>query len=801
MEVVTEKNKNTELALKLLKVCMNSSFMEKTEYLVFLGFSLARYLQEPIESYMGPLFISATKVLRISDLVKGSVSYHGYFNLYQDIYNILRKETDIDFGELYEEIIRITVREFHHEYIDSGYWNELPEELIPFISQLCDSQKGKSILVPFAGSGLFLLQDDSSFIKAYEPNKQLWFVGILRLIFKNMDTSLFFNIDPFIYNYDSNVKHDLVLLNAPIGAVPDDIRIEPASRKVYGYHHADKTTLAVEYALYNIKPEGSVIAVVPESFLSRSNEFSKRLFLNGYIDTIIQLPSIYERVIVIFKNRKDDDNGIVMVNFSEIEDAGSLVHEYERVKRGGTRYAAYKEKNDILGNNGILYPSWYVDTEDTVSGEVYFAGERIPDGYIKYKLGEFLTPIEKVTFTGMADVVDARDMCRMDSLDYELNTRKLNPCFCEGEYFLLNENLIVFPDFEHWNEQVMFWRHQEGKDPVSANDSVFPFRFNPSIIDPVYFCWECQSEFVQEQLVGIKLAFNDEKFPMQKLLDVMIVIPQSLEEQKAIYAAEKDIYRYEKLKELGFEEILLEKEAEINRNIGVKRHEITHGTLPNLMSRIEILKIKVDSLKANNISDINLKDDIERIKTLAKQLGEKVRMFDSSDFIKEGTVIDLSKSVQKYTTTNNYEVIHDIGFWGEAKVFIGDENFDLLMRNIIRNAEKHGFENRKDKHIIRIELNYDICNDSFVLGVANNGNPMKEVVDTDSYSSYGFKAGKTSNEGKGGYIIDAIVKRFKGSLEVKKSSGSFPVKIIVKLPKYDEYERNKVPSTMDRRSV
>lgn len=790
MEISKINNKrNTELALKLLKACVNSSFMEKTEYLVFLGFSLARYMQEPIESYMGPLFISATKVLRISDFIKGPVSYHGYINLYQDIYIILREETDIDFSGLYEEIIRITTREFHHEYIDSGYWNELPEELMPFIAQLCDSQKGKNILVPFAGSGSLLLQNDFSFIKAYEPNKQLWFVGILRLVFKNIDTAMFISRDSLIYNYDSHVKYDLVLLNAPIGKVPDDIRIDQASRKVYGYHHIDKTTLAIEYALYNIKPEGSVIAIVPESFLSRSNEFCKRLFMNGYIDTIIQLPSVYEKVIVIFKNKKDDDNGIVMVNFSEIEDANSLVHEYERVKRGGKRYAAYKEKKDILGNNGILYPSWYVNAEDSVSGGVFFAGKRIPNGYVKYKLGDFLTPMEKVTFTGIADVVDARDMYRMDSFDYELNTRKIGPYLCEGEYFLLNENLIVFPDFKHWNEQVMYWCHQDGKEPVSANDSVFPFRFNPSIIDPLYFCWECQSEFVQEQLIGLKLAFNDEKFPMQKLLDVMIVIPQSLEEQKAIYAAEKDIYRYEKLKELGFEEMLLEKEAEVNRNLSSKRHLINEE-FPNINCRINNLIDDLLNDEENKDIFAGLASELKELYTDVNKVADEVHQFDTSDFIKEGYVIDLCKSIYRYKSMCNYKIVHTIDSsidTGVANVFIGYENFDSLMHSIISNACRHGFIN-EEEHIIRIELAFDSVSNNYILQISNNGVPMKASINTESYSSYGIKAGPKSNTGIGGYIIDAIVKRFKGSLNVEKNSSSFPVKIIIKLPKHEEYE-------------
>lgn len=787
MEVVTQKNKNTELALKLLKVCTNSSFMEKTEYLVFLGFSLARYLQEPIESYMGPLFISATKVLRISDLVKSSVSYHDYFNLYPFIYIILQEEKDIDYSGLYEEIIRITTREFHHEYIDSGYWNELPEELIPFISQLCDSQKDKSILVPFASSGSFLLQDYSSFIKAYEPNKQLWFVGILRLIFKNMDTFMFINRDPFIYN-DSYVKHDLVFLNTPTGELPNDIRIDKASKIVHNYQHTDSTTFAIEYALNNIKPEGSVIAILPTSFLSRSNEFSKRLFISDYIDTIVQLPYCYNKDVVILK--KNQNGGIRMVNgsgsdfYTETED--SYVFEYEKlleaINKCKYKYTRYIPKEEIIANNKILYPTWYVDDTEE---------DFVPMGYKTYKLGDFLKPFKKIPFIGLAEVIDARSMYR-EAFIYQLNTDRLAPCSCEKDHYLLNEDLIIFPDFKDWNERAMYYRHKNREDVICANKSVLPFRFDSSLIDPLFFCMELENEFIQEQIVKIKMAYEeDESLPIEPLLNVKIHLPSSLEEQKSIYSQAKESYRWEKLQELGIDEILREKEEEINRIIGVKRHEIGQGGCANIMCKIantlEDMEtiMNIHKAKANNSAFENIFNNLKNIQIMVEDLAKKIRMFDSSDFVKEGTVIDLCERIKKYTTTNNYEVIHDIKVSGKAKVFIGNENFDMLMTNIIRNAEKHGFNNKKDKHIIHIELSYDVDSNNFVLCIANNGNPMNEFINTDSYSSYGYKAGETSNEGKGGYVIDSIVKKFNGSLDVEKSSGLFPVKIIVKLPKYN----------------
>ena len=796
-------NKITEVALKLLKVCENCPLLTKTDYIGVLGFCLALRRQDE------QLTLWTSGSLNLED--GRTIDFYDYFNkdisllFFESIGSVLEKELltnypevyrgeneDSVYAKLFEEIISIVIKDLHSHHIDKGFLNELPKDIIHFATQLYDGDlQGQSIFIPFAGTGSFLLQEDFAFAKANEANKQLWLIGLLRLMFRNMDSSLFINTDPFIYNNNSNVKHDLVFLNTPTGDLPDDIRIDKTSKIVHSYQHTDSTTFAIEYALNNIKPEGSVIAIVPDSFLSRGNEFSKRLFMSDYIDTIIQLPVCYNKALIIFK--KNQDNVIRMVNggsesdfCTENEDLDSYVFEYEKlldaINECISKYVRYIEKKIIIAHNKILFPSWYVyDIEE----------EFVPLGHKTYKFGDFLKPFDKIPFEGNAPVIDARSMYR-EAFVYQLNEGK--PIYaCEKDHYLLNDDLIIFPDFEHWNlnERVMYYSHKNREDVTCASKSVLSFRFNSNLIDPLFFCMECESDFIKKQLVKIRLAYlkEAESWPIDALLNVKILLPTSLDEQKSIYSQAKESYRWEKLQALGIDEILRKKEEEMNRNIGAKRHEIAQGGFANLICEINDTLKDMETImnihKVNNCAFENIFNNLKNIQIMVEDLAKKIRMFDSSDFVNEGTVIDLCESIKKYTTTNNYEVIYDIKVSGEAKVFIGNENFDTLMTNIIRNAEKHGFKNKKDKHIIRIELSYDVDSNNFVLCIANNGNPMNEFINTDSYSSYGYKVGETSNEGKGGYIIDSIVKKFNGSLDVEKSSGLFPVKIIVKLPKHN----------------
>ena len=806
-------NKITEVALKLLKVCENCPLLTKTDYIGVLGFCLALRRQDE------QLTLWTSGSLNLED--GRTIDFYDYFNkdisllFFESIGSVLEKELLINYPEVYrgenedsvyaklfEEIISIVIKDLHSHHIDKGFLNELPKDIIHFATQLYDGDlQGQSIFIPFAGTGSFLLQKDFAFAKAYEANKQLWLIGLLRLMFRNMDSSLFINTDPFIYNNNSNIKHDLVFLNTPTGDLPDDIRIDKASKIVHSYQHTDSTTFAIEYALNNIKPEGSVIAIVPDSFLSRGNEFSKKLFMSDYIYTIIQLPDCYNKALIIFK--KNQDNVIRMVNggsesdfCTENEDLDSYVFEYEKlldaINKCESKYVRYIAKKIIIAHNKILFPFWYVDDIEE---------EFVSLGHKTYKFGDFLKPFDKIPFNGIARVIDARSMYR-EAFVYQLNEGKRIYAY-EKTHYLLNDDLIIFPDFEHWNwnERVMYYSHKNREDVTCASKSVLSFRFNSNLIDPLFFCMECESAFIKKQLAKIRIAYlgKAESWPIDALLNVKILLPTSLDEQKSIYSKAKESYRWEKLQELGIDEILREREKDINLNLKSKLHGI-NGKFPNIYSRIKFLEKKVNNinliLKESVMESLDdlltiFRERLSFLKTNVERLENEIQKFDTSDFIRDGSVINLCKSIYNYKTTDNYRVEHvideSIDMSEEANVFIGSENIDSLMQNIINNACRHGFIN-EEEHIIRIELSFDTDSNNYILQISNNGVPMEESINTNSYSSYGIKAGNTSNTGLGGYIIETIVKRFKGSVEVEKSSSSFPVKIIVKLPKYKEYE-------------
>lgn len=824
--VITDK-KITEIALKLMdifKTFHDYNFVPTRDYISVLGFCLALHRQYGFWSKHNTT-IPSLKLNNGQD-----INFYDYFNknisllVLQKIDYVLReelctnfnlevytnKDKDLIYSELYEKIIFIVLKDFQ------GYMNELPKEIIHFIPQLYNHHETSpkdSIFIPFAGTGALLLQDNFTFTKAYEPNKQLWLIGILRLMFKNIDTSSFTNTTLPLSDNNSNIKHDLIVLNTPQVELFEDTQIDVAS-----------TILSIEYALCHIKSEGRVIAIIPKSFLSRNNDFSKIFFRNNHIHTIIQLPDSYEEIIVIFReNLHLNDSGIIMANLREVEDSDLWIEIYERIEKGDNRYGQNVSKENIVANNTILYPSWYIDSEDEnrllstdIEGkyiefeEKYYETE-LPDGYKCYKFSDFLSPIKKTPYIEIENIVEVVEVNKLhnnESFSYEAKTKRFNPQPCDVKSyfwlnddlinydicFLLDRNLILFTDLN-----AMYYCHQERNSTICAGEDIIPFQFNSSIIDPLFFCLECQREYVREQFSeNLEDSYMDEEFPMKKFLNTRILLPQSLEKQKAIYNEAKKNYQHEMLYKLGFEENLRKKEGELikerekhNKYLSDVRHSMNNlffhlnPALSSLNKSIE----KLDSHDVNKHLLKKIKTDLNNVNHNVKRLREETKNLGLNDFIKEAEPINLLDIISDIENqhSENYtieSIIHNnINVNNGAIISFGRDNLFTVIEEIIRNAEKHGFKNKNNKYTIRFKLKLDAKSNNYILEISNNGEPMDKSIDIERFGTHGVKTIDSNGEGLGGHQIKTLIEHFKGSLDlIQDNSSTFPVKFIITLP-------------------
>ena len=129
-----------------------------------------------------------------------------------------------------------------------------------------------------------------------------------------------------------------------------------------------------------------------------------------------------------------------------------------------------------------------------------------------------------------------------------------------------------------------------------------------------------------------------------------------------------------------------------------------------------------------------------------------------------------------------------------AYVDIAEYNFGKIVRNILENAKKHGFDdfidvNRKDC-VIEIVLNWDEDRNMYRIDFRNNGNSLPEGLTKGSYGENRKYAGRTGGTGIGGYEVAENVKHYDGDYSISQDGGWVVVSIY--LPKSKKYGQERV---------
>ena len=124
-----------------------------------------------------------------------------------------------------------------------------------------------------------------------------------------------------------------------------------------------------------------------------------------------------------------------------------------------------------------------------------------------------------------------------------------------------------------------------------------------------------------------------------------------------------------------------------------------------------------------------------------------------------------------------------------AYVDIAEYNFGKIVRNILENAKKHGFDDFADDNhkdcVIEITLNWDRERQMFRIDFRNNGNPLPEGLTKDSYGENRKYAGRTGGTGIGGYEVAENVRHYNGDYAISQDGKWIVVSIY--LPKSKTY--------------
>lgn len=777
-------DKNYQLALRLIRVCTNSSWNKK-DYVAILGFCIALHKQGNLSLHSNfTIKIDEKKNIGIRDFWETEMLDSIALN---EIITILQNEVDFNHTELYEHVINIIKDDFKHDYIESGFWKELPEIVVLFISQLLKDLNVQNVFCPFANLSPISSADNSISILNYEEHIEIWLIGFIRLLLKGADTSQYVNAPSNKILKELNNEYDSIIITLFDNPFSKQHNLYP-----FSVHTIKK----------NLKSNGYVIIVVPETFLTKRNKYSEILLKQNCIYSIIVLDYLFSDnihwAILILKKCKNEK--ICMVDFREGElklggNDSILNPDYNDIKNaietGNKQHMCFVTSNDIVNYNYSLHPSFYV-VNDTIYPD-------IPEGYQLCTISDFLKPIDKAfliqkkqMYKDLKFLVDSRNLFS-NNYSYELDENAIGIDYVQGNLCILDRDLLLFPNFKHTNENPMFYKHHKLCAEVCIDDSIYAVGFDSNKIYPFYLCNEFNKEYVGKQLDKLFSIYSDEDVSIEDILTIKILLPD-LDTQKNLYHQEEKKFWESKLHKASsdFEKRIKQIHEDVNNQLKIQRHCIRDGYLGAIKDYASLLSDYIAKKNLGNdyvvpsmgyTLNMLMTDMNDRIKNMAKKVSSLTAEYE----IGLGENLDLCKRIYDFKSQGNYIINHYIDEKIDIKegaiVYFNNNCFNDMMESIIGNAVKHGFTNSTNKNIIEIKLSSDNNDKMYNLQINNNGSPLPDGMDTCRYGLRGETAGKYGNEGLGGYIVKTVVEHFKGELEIKNMPNStFPVRIIIKLP-------------------
>ena len=717
--------------------------------------------------------------------------------------NMLNGVLDEDLSAIFDEIIIQTANNLS---IGIGE-NFQPIEISKLIFKLGDSNHQMEIYNPFAGLasyGVYFGKNHHYF--GQEINANTWGLGTIRLILNDVNAHDY-NLENSILNWNSfRQQYDLIVSTPPFGYLTNPY--------LYSAENTITANSFEEFFIINginscLKPDGKLIGLFSEGLLfgnkNSQRVLRKELIESGIVEMVISLPSniFYNTSIktsIVVLNKKDHNNN----GFVKFIDGSSF---YKSI--GGKNILQTEELlNEIYSSNGKYVRD--ISIEDVKSNNYrldankYFVNNvETPDGYKKIKLREVLKHNNKTIkiIDTNENILSISDLTN-NQLDYEKiykyksiqeSSKSVNA------YCAFNNILLVSLRFK--NLKPTYYKSVDDS-PIYYSSNVAGFHVDLSRIDLGYLINELNASYIKQQISSFSIGSVMSYIRVNDFLNVEILIPSSIEEQRAIVKGAKETYQIAYAKELGLEESIEKMKAEYIDEMRIKKHNLAQY-VNNLQSSVSAL---IKFIKKNNgavsrqqlISvqrHITVEQHLQNMLNTTQEIGNFVNNLTNELEFENATSVNLHDFISLYV--DNYpQSKFEFKYYFDKESFIDNtEKFapitaisesDLkeVFNNIVKNAETHGFIDVSNRnYIISVLLSFDANKNMLRIDIANNGKPMPKGMDEFRYSLKNEKAGVTGNEGLGGFRINQIIKHFGGELKLNtRDQDDFPVIITLYLP-------------------
>jgi type I restriction enzyme M protein len=724
----------------------------------------------------------------LSNVFKQPINYLSFL-----LFQIEKEKLVENFSKIFDDL----VYKLYDSFGRFSGQSLLPKEITRLMFNLANIKANATIYNPFAGTASFGVHCGSNnyyFGQEISINTQI--NGQLRLLATNSISSKSLLIGDSIFNWNpTNEKFDLIISSPPFNMpLPDKI---PGKWGVI----SKVESFVIEKGLDDLKKDGKLIILVPESFLSSGGQIANLrdyLIEQDLIESIVPLPigvltnaNIKTSIVVL--NKQKVNKGFI--NFINTED---FIEKKLKTKK----LDDLKLVEAINSNSNVNFVK-KVSLEEVNSNDRILESQRyFLDKIIGIKLIDFSEKIrgERIQPKGLYKIIKIKDL-KNDNLNFDLDIHSIENTSSNKPVFKIEESCLLLSKLGNALKPTYFNYNNE---PIFISDDIIALKVDSKIIDLEYLVNEFYTESIQNQIKAFLSGTVITRIREKDLLSIQFNIP-SIAEQKAKILGIKEAYIQNKQKELAYQQELLGLKDETFRDFASIKHtfrQYLNAIQSNVAGTGKFIKnnegqnITLDMIYSKNLNK-TLGQHLLSLEGTIQSMSKLLSSFESELHVEDPKKNDLYQLVTEaqnrfkntdkfmfdkvYFDKDSFTMFDDTVL--NAHVSIKEDDFYVVFSNIISNAMDHGFKDDTKKYIIKTAITFNSKEKLCVLEISNNGVPMAKGFTLTHLTTRGEKTTDSFGSGMGGSDIKNILTKYGGTLDIiNLEEELFPVTYIINLP-------------------
>lgn len=494
----------------------------------------------------------------------------------------------------------------------------------------------------------------------------------------------------------------------------------------------------------------------------------KRLLEKDYIQTIIKLPT------EMFAPKKRHQSCIIITNKRKLHkglvqfiDATQCVNEEGKF--------SCEMLMEVLDNSEELHFVKWISCKELLSGRGALALElvlhksiKIPEGFHLERLGDLIASLKGSHRTGfspetMIPIINVRDLSRKPFENRLTDLEMASPTEAGFLTYLDRNALLVSVE---GNLRATYYSYKD--NGAFAEDNIAAYEIKEKKVSPTYLIRELWQPYVQDQLVYKR---SGKLLALELFEEVRILVPDKIQEQKSIV---EEIYQ-EQLSEKERE--LQKAHEEYVREIHTRKHALgnTFSAFTSLYKTLSVFILQQGHVSCDDVFGepfpLTVEQALNTLTNYYKNVASQITHFtDIDSFYGIIEPIQLEGYIVQYIRDhhdNRFRYIFESSNMIKSAVLIPRRALDLVFNNIISNAVDHGFSNHNQKDY-EIDFCVKDCEDSVVLEIANNGEPLANDFSEERVFELGESSKKDKgHSGMGGDDIKRVLKKYNASVSLK----------------------------------